>query len=263
LNYFSWGEKTYIMGILNATPDSFSDGGNFNKLSLAVDHGMKMAEEGADIIDVGGESTRPGAKPVSPEEEIKRVVPVIKELKNKLNVQISVDTYRAVTAEEAIKSGATFLNDVWGLKEDHEIAQVAAKKDVYVCLMHNRKTPLYNDLIKEILIDLEESINIAFRAGIDKDKLIIDPGIGFGKTYDDNIKVMREIEKIKSLGFPVLLGASRKSFIGLTLGLPVSERLEGTIATTVTGIMKGVDIVRVHDVKENKRAAVITDKIIR
>lgn len=263
MGVFNWGEKTYIMGILNATPDSFSDGGNYTNQNKAIEHGLNMVEQGADIIDVGGESTRPGAIPVAPSEEISRVVPVIKELNSKIPVIISIDTYRASTAEQAIKAGATFINDVWGLKNDPEIAGVSAQNDVYVCVMHNRKSPVYSNLIKDVLNDLEESINIALRAGVAKEKIIIDPGIGFGKTYEQNIEVMRNFEQLKKLGFPILLGASRKSFIGITLGLPVEERLEGTIATTVTGIIKGADIVRVHDVMQNKRAAQMADKIFR
>ncbi|WMJ80907.1 dihydropteroate synthase [Clostridium sp. MB40-C1] len=260
---FNFGERTYIMGILNVTPDSFSDGGRYNNIEAAVIHAKKMIQEGADIIDIGGESTRPGHIFVPEDEEVKRVVPIIKALSNEINVPISIDTYKAQVAREAVKAGASLINDIWGFKKDKEIAKVAAEYKVACCLMHNREDKNYNNIIEDMLEDLKESIDIALKAGVEKDKIIIDPGIGFAKTYEDNLKVMKNLEKFNVLGYPVLLGTSRKSMIGFALDLPTDERLEGTIATTVIGITKGCDFVRVHDVKENKRASIMTDKIIR
>ncbi|MGG7143458.1 dihydropteroate synthase [Clostridium nigeriense] len=255
-------ERTYVMGILNVTPDSFSDGGNYNEVDAAVKRAKEMVEEGADIIDIGGESTRPGASYVSEEEEIERVIPIIKAIKKELDVLISIDTYKSKTAEEAIKAGADIINDVWGLKKDSNMAKVAAEYNVPCILMHNREPKPYDNLMKEVLEDLIESINIALDAGIKRENIILDPGIGFAKTYEENLIVMDNLEKIVDIGFPVLLATSRKSMIGLALDLPVDERVEGTVATTVIGIMKGCKIVRVHDVFENKRACVMTDKII-
>lgn len=256
-------ERTYIMGILNVTPDSFSDGGKFNEVDLALKRARQMVKEGADIIDIGGESTRPGAEYVSAEEEIKRVVDIIKAIKSELDVLISIDTYKAKTAEEAIKAGADIINDVWGFKKDKEMANVAKKYNVPCILMHNREGKAYNNLMNDVVLDLIESINIALDAGIDRDKIILDPGIGFAKTYEENLIVMDNLDKIIDLGFPVLLATSRKSMIGLALDLPVDKRVEGTIATTVMGIIKGCNMIRVHDVLENKRAAVMTDKILK
>lgn len=260
---FNLGERTYIMGILNVTPDSFSDGGSYDTVDLAVKRAKEMVEAGADIIDVGGESTRPNATVVSEEEEIERVVPIIKALKKNINVPISIDTYKSKTAEAAIKAGADIINDVWGFKKDKDIAKVASKYNVPCILMHNRDEDKYNNLMKDLVFDLIESVNIALDAGVSKDKIIIDPGIGFAKTYEENLKVMNNLEKIKELGYPILLGTSRKSMIGLTLNLPVDERVEGTVATTVLGIMKGCQFIRVHDVVENKRVCLMTDKILR
>lgn len=260
---FNLGERTYIMGILNATPDSFSDGGKYNEVEEAVNHAKKLIEDGADIIDIGGESTRPGALYVTEEEEIDRVVPIIKAIKENLDITISIDTYKSKTAEAAIKAGADIINDVWGFKKDKEMAKVAAKYNVPCILMHNRKSKPYNNLMEDVLEDLKESINIALEAGVKNENIILDPGIGFAKTYEENLCVMNSVDKLKALGYPVLLGTSRKSMIGLTLNLPVDQRLEGTIATTVIGIMKGCEFIRVHDVLENKRAAVMTDKILK
>lgn len=259
---FKLGERTYIMGILNVTPDSFSDGGKYNSIDHAVKRAKELIDDGADIIDIGGESTRPNFTPVSAEDEIKRVVPIIKAVKEKFDIPISIDTYKAETAEAAIKAGADIINDVWGFKKDKDMASVAAKYNVPCILMHNREAKPYEDLMKDVILDLADSINIALDAGVSRDNIILDPGIGFAKTYEENLYVMNNLEKIKALGFPVLLGTSRKSMIGLALDLPVEERVEGTVATTVMGIMKGCEFVRVHDVLENKRAAVMTDKIL-
>lgn len=260
---FNIGERTYIMGILNVTPDSFSDGGKFNEIEAAVAQAKKLIKDGADIIDIGGESTRPGAEYVTEEEEIKRVVPIIKAIKEQLDVIISIDTYKSKTAEEAVKAGADIINDIWGAKYDKNIAKVAAKYNVPIILMHNRQPKPYENLMKDVVADLQESIDIVIEAGVKKENIILDPGIGFAKTYEENLIVMNNCEIIKEMGYPVLLGTSRKSMIGLTLNLPVNERVEGTLATTVIGIMKGLEFVRVHDVLENKRVAVMTDAILR
>ena len=254
-------ERTYIMGILNVTPDSFSDGGKYNETHEAGNRAKQLVEEGADIIDIGGESPRPGAEYVSEEEEIKRVVPRIKAIKSELDVLISIDTYKSKTAEEAIKAGADIINDVWGFKKDENIAKVAAEYNVPCILMHNREDKPYTNLMKNVLEDLIESINVALDAGVKRENIILDPGIGFAKNYEENLIVMNNLEQIVNIGFPVLLATSRKSMIGLALELPVDERVEGTIATTVMGIMKGCKMVRGPDVLENKRACIMTEKI--
>lgn len=260
---YELGKRTYIMGILNVTPDSFSDGGKFNEIDAAVNQARKLIEDGADIIDIGGESTRPGAEYVTEEEEIKRVVPIIKAIKEKLDVTISIDTYKARTAEEAIKAGADIINDIWGAKYDKNMAKVAAKYNTPIILMHNRENKPYENLMEDVVRDLQESIDIALKAGVKKENIILDPGIGFAKTYEENLIVMNNCEVIKKLGYPVLLGTSRKSMIGLTLNLPVNERVEGTLATSVMGIIKGFEFIRVHDVLENKRVAIMTDTILK
>lgn len=259
------GSKTLIMGILNVTPDSFSDGGRFNHLEKALGQAYKIAEEGADIIDIGGESTRPGSRQITVDEELKRVMPVIKALKNDSNFKlpISIDTYKAAVAEQAMECGVEMLNDVWGLKKDKEIGKIAARYNVPICLMHNRHSTEYEDLIPNLIAELEESIDLAHRFGLDDNKIIIDPGIGFGKTLEQNLEIMLHLRSLCSLGYPLLLGTSRKSMIGKTLDLPVEERLEGTAATVACGIAAGADIVRVHDVMQMKRVAVMTDTMIR
>ena len=259
---FVLGERTYIMGILNVTPDSFSDGGKFNELELAIKRVEEMIKDGADIIDIGGESTRPNFQVVEADEEIKRVVPIIKAIKEKFDIPISIDTYKAKTAEEAIKAGADLINDVWGFKKDKDMAKVAAKYEVPCILMHNRENIPYKNLMKDVMSDLIESIDIAMEAGVKRENIILDPGIGFAKTYEENLIVMNNLDVIKRLELPILLGTSRKSMIGNTLDLAVDIRFEGTVATTVIGIMKGCEFIRVHDVLENKRAAVMTDKIL-
>lgn len=260
---YELGKRTYIMGILNVTPDSFSDGGKFNEIDAAVNQARKLIEDGADIIDIGGESTRPGAEYVTEEEEIKRVVPIIKAIKEKLDVTISIDTYKARTAEEAIKAGADIINDIWGAKYDKSMAKVAAKYNTPIILMHNRENKPYENLMEDVVSDLQESIDIALKAGVKKENIILDLGIGFAKTYEENLIVMNNCEVIKKLGYPMLLGTSRKSMIGLTLNLPVNERVEGTLATSVMGIIKGFEFIRVHDVLENKRVAIMTDTILK
>ncbi|WP_416246435.1 dihydropteroate synthase [Caldibacillus debilis] len=254
-----FGKKTYVMGILNVTPDSFSDGGLYNELDKGLAHAAEMVSDGADIIDIGGESTRPGHTPVPAEEEIRRILPFIEEMSKRISVPISVDTYKAETAERALKAGAHIINDVWGAKKDPEIADVAARYEVPIILMHNRDNMDYESLMRDVLYDLYESINIAKKRGVRDSQIILDPGIGFAKTYEQNIEVMKNLDKISALGYPVLLGTSRKSMIGHALNLPVSERLEGTGATVCYGIMKGCDIVRVHDVKEISRMVKMMD----
>lgn len=260
---FDLKERTYVMGILNVTPDSFSDGGKFNEVDAALKRVKEMIEEGADIIDVGGESTRPNFEVVKEDEEIKRVVPIIRAIKENFDIPVSIDTYKSKTAEAAIEVGADVINDIWGFKKDKEMAKVAAKYNVPCILMHNRENKEYNDLMKDVVFDLVESINIALNAGVSRENIILDPGIGFAKTLNENLIVMNNLEKIKDLGYPVLLATSRKSMIGLTLDEPVDQRVEGTIATTVLGITKGCEFVRVHDIRENKRACVMTDAMLK
>lgn len=260
---FEIGKRTYVMGILNVTPDSFSDGGKYNNIDKAVEHALEMISQGADIIDIGGESTRPKHTPVEAEEEAKRVIPVIEALVKKINVPISVDTYKASVAELALKSGASLINDVWGFKKDRDMAAVAAKYNAACCLMHNRENHDYNNLIEDIIMDLQKSIKLALEAGVKKENIMLDPGIGFAKTYEQNLETMNKLERLTELGYPVLLGTSRKSMIGNALNLPSDERVEGTVATSVIGIMKGCDFIRVHDIKENKRACVMTDAIVK
>lgn len=260
---FDLKERTYVMGILNVTPDSFSDGGKFNEVDAALKRVKEMIEEGADIIDVGGESTRPNFEVVKEDEEIKRVVPIIRAIKENFDIPVSIDTYKSKTAEAAIEAGADVINDIWGFKKDKDMAKVAAKYNVPCILMHNREKKEYNDLMKDVVFDLVESINIALNAGVSRENIILDPGIGFAKTLNENLIVMNNLEKIKDLGYPVLLATSRKSMIGLTLDEPVDQRVEGTIATTVLGITKGCEFVRVHDIRENKRACVMTDAMLK
>ena len=261
---FDYGKRTYIMGILNVTPDSFSDGGNFSNIDIAVNHAKEMIEQGADIIDLGGESTRPGHNYVDVEEEKRRIIPVIKKLKEEIKVPISVDTYKADVAEAALELGVEMINDVWGLRRDDNMAFVIAKHDAYVCIMHNQDGTDYDkDIIESIKEFLQESIDLGIKSGIKKEKIVLDPGIGFGKTFEQNIEVLRRLDEINDLGYPVLLGTSRKSVIGNVLNVEPKERVEGTIATTVLGIRDGIDIVRVHDVKENIRAAKMADAIYR
>ena len=261
---FEYGKKTYIMGILNVTPDSFSDGGSYTNIESAVKHAKEMIEEGADIIDVGGESTRPGHKFVSDEEEINRVTPIIKILKNEIHVPISIDTYKSKVAEEALKLGVDMVNDVWGLTYDEDMANIIGKYDASVCIMHNQEgTDYEKDIMESIKDFLQNSIDIALKAGIKKEKIVLDPGIGFGKTSEQNLEVLRRLNELETLGYPILLGTSRKSVLGNIVGCEPKERVEATVATTVCGIRDGVDIVRVHDVKENLQAAKIADKLYR
>lgn len=258
---FETDRHTYIMGILNVTPDSFSDGGKFNHMDAALAHVEQMIEEGADIIDIGGESTRPGHIQITEDQEIKRTAPVIEIIKSKFDIPVSIDTYKANVAQAAIEAGADLVNDIWGLKYDKAIAQVIAKSGVTCCLMHNRDNHDYQNFMEDMKQDLCETLTLAEKAGISKDKIMLDPGVGFGKTYENNLEAIYKLEELDELGYPLLLGTSRKSVIGLTLDLPVTERVEGTLATTVLAVMKKCSFVRVHDVKENKRIIQMAEAI--
>ena len=260
---FATSGHTYIMGILNVTPDSFSDGGKYTTLDKALKHAERMLEEGADIIDIGGESTRPGHTLISDEEEKARVLPVIEAVKKRFDVPVSVDTYKSGVAEDAILAGADLVNDIWGLKYDEKLARGIAKSKVPCCLMHNRKAPDYEHFMTDCLNDLRETISIAKAAGIADEQMILDPGVGFGKTYEHNLIVMKHLNAFRELGYPVLLGTSRKSMIGLTLDLPADQRVEGTMVTTVMGVMSGMSFVRVHDVEANRRAIQMTEAILK
>lgn len=256
------GQRTLVMGILNVTPDSFSDGGRYLNVEDAVARARQMVEEGADLIDIGGESTRPGHAPVSAEEEQARILPVIRALAGSIGVPISVDTYKADTARRALEAGAHILNDIWGLKGDPKMAAVAAEFGCPVIVTHNRGDTDYADFVPDVLDDLRQSIDLAREAGVKDDRIWLDPGIGFAKSYEQNLELMGRLDELTALGYPVLLGTSRKTFIRNTLGLPADDVVEGTGATTALGIAQGCQIVRVHDVKANKRIAQMTDAIV-
>ena len=259
---FATTGHTYIMGILNVTPDSFSDGGKFNQIDAALKHAEEMIGDGADVIDIGGESTRPGYTKISDAEEIDRVVPVIEAVKKEFEIPISVDTYKSGVAEAAAEAGADLINDIWGLKYDARMAEVIAKSGLACCLMHNRDNAEYRNFMEDMKQDLRETIALAKVAGIADDKIILDPGVGFAKSYENNLEAIRSLEELKELKYPVLLGTSRKSVIGLTLDLPAAERVEGTIVTTVMAVEAGCMFVRVHDVKENHRAIQMAEAIL-
>lgn len=259
---FDTANKTYVMGILNVTPDSFSDGGKYTEIELAVKKAEEMMHEGADIIDVGGESTRPGYVPVSTEEEIERVVPVIEKIKANLDIPVSLDTYKAEVAKAGIAVGADLINDIKGLQDSPDMAKVIAEGKVACAIMHNRAFMNYNDFFTDVQNDLSAYIETARKAGITDDRILIDPGVGFAKTHEQNLEVINRLEQFHCFGYPILLGTSRKSVIGLTLDLPVFERVEGTLVTTVMAVMKGCSFVRVHDIKENVRAIRMTEAIL-
>ena len=271
---FDTVNKTYVMGILNVTPDSFSDGGKFNRMDKALKHVEEMLAEGMDIVDIGGESTRPGYTLLSDEEEIERVVPIIEAVKSHFDVPISLDTYKAKVAQAGIDAGADLINDIWGLRYEKEwngkrddscqslMADVIAKANVPCCLMHNRKEPDYTNYIEDVKEDLRETIAIARKSGFAEEQIILDPGVGFGKTYENNLEIINCLDALQELGYPLLLGTSRKSVIGLTLDLPAAERVEGTLVTTVFGVLKGCAFVRVHDIKENVRAIKMAEAIM-
>jgi len=283
---YGWGERTLVMGILNATPDSFSGDGLLARgagpsgwVEAAVAQGLRFLEDGADILDVGGESTRPGSTPVSAEEEAARVIPVIEGLRRATDAPISVDTYRAATARAALDAGADMVNDVWGLEMDPDLAPLVAEREVPVILMHNRSKPKdaaqeerlggryvgvhYDDLIADVIRETDALVRHALAAGIAPERIIVDPGIGFGKTVPQNLYLLNHLDALRALGYPILLGSSRKSFIGYTLGLPPEERIEGTAATVAVGIVRGAHIVRVHDVRAMARVARMTDAILQ
>jgi len=280
---FQWGSRTYVMGILNVTPDSFS-GDGLMAYGDRIEQSLRQAEyflkHGADILDVGGESTRPGSQPVSIEEELERVIPVIQAIAGEFpNALISIDTYKAKVAEEAFKAGARILNDVWALRADPQLASVAQAFNAPVILMHNRSNPAsvevrerlgsaylgaeYHDLLEDVKRELLASVELAKQAGVEEGRIILDPGIGFGKTREQNLELINRLDEIRALGYPVLLAPSRKSFIGFTLDLPPDQRVEGTAAAVAVGIVRGADIIRVHDVKEMARVAKMTDAIVR
>ncbi|MCB0192738.1 MAG: dihydropteroate synthase [Anaerolineae bacterium] len=279
---FQWGSQTYVMGIINATPDSFSGDGlvqGDDWVRQAVEQGLRFAQEGAHMLDVGGESTRPGADMVEADEELQRVVPVIEALAQAVDLPISVDTYKASVAEAALDAGASMVNDVWGLRMDANMASLCAEREVPVIVMHNRSSPRnavqeanlggryigtkYDNLLQDVADELKLSIDLAHAAGIADDQIIIDPGIGFGKTVEQNLTLLNNLDFFKSLGYPILLGPSNKSFIGYTLNLPPEDRVEGTAATISIGIDRGADIIRVHQVKAMSRIAKMTDAIVR
>lgn len=258
---FDTASHTYVMGILNMTPDSFSDGGKWNKTDAALRHVEEMISEGAAVIDVGGESTRPGFETVSDEEEIARVAPIITKIKSEFNIPVSLDTYKSTVAAARIQAGADMINDIWGLRHDADMASLIVGNNVSCCLMHNRSEVTADELMKTVLSELGESVRMAEAAGIARERILLDPGIGFGKTYEQNLRLLHDMEELHMFGYPLLLGASRKSVVGLTLELPVEERLEGTLVTTVLAVMKRCSFVRVHDVKEHVRAIRMAEAI--
>lgn len=259
---FQTSGKTYIMGILNVTPDSFSDGGRWNQFDVAMRHVEDMLNEGMDVVDVGGESTRPGYTKISDQEEIDRVAPVIEAIKARFDVPISLDTYKSGVARAGITAGADLINDIWGLKYDPEMARVIAEANLPCCLMHNRENASYAEFFPEMLEDLKETLRLADAAGIARDRIILDPGVGFAKSLENNLECVRRLgDLIRAFELPVLLGTSRKSMIGLTLNLPSDQRVEGTVATSVMAAMAGCMFVRVHDVQANARAVKMTEAI--
>ena len=271
LKFNSWLENPInplIMGVLNITPDSFSDGGKYSSVNSIVDYAINMIEEGADIIDIGGESTRPGAKPISTDEELIRIVPAIKAIRKETDITISIDTYKSNTAERSLDIGADMINDITGLTRDPLMAGLVARKKSPIVLMHIKGTPynmqkkiIYNDLITEITSYFNTQVSFALDSGVLRKNIILDPGIGFGKSVENNFEIISKLNEFSKLGFPVLIGPSRKSFIGSTLNLPVNQRLEGTLTAVISGIINGANIVRVHDIKSVKRSLLILEKI--
>ncbi len=259
-----FGKKTLIMGILNITPDSFSDGGQYNNLSAALDRAKRFISEGVDILDLGGESTRPGHTVITEEEEINRVVPIIRAIRSDYDIPISIDTYKSKVARAGLEAGCQIVNDVWGFQFDDDMAPLCAEYGAYCVLMHNAKEVDPNrDIMAHMMGFFRKTIEIAHAAGIRDEMICIDPGIGFGKTVEQNIEAIRRLDELKNLGFPVLLGTSRKSMIGKIQNSEIDDRLEGTIATNIIGLTKGVDIIRVHDVLEHQKAFKVADAILR
>lgn len=271
---FRWGERTYIMGVINLSPDSFS-GDGITDIEVALAQGHRLVGEGADILDIGGESTRPGSASIPVDEEIRRVVPVIERLASEITIPLSVDTYKSGVAQQALKAGATIINDQWGLKKDSRLAELAAERGIPIILMSNqrdkggydagiqRDVAYYDDLMAEVTFSLKNSVELALKLGVSRENIIIDPGIGFGKTWRQELEIIRRLDELKGLGRPILIGPSRKSFIGKVLDLPTGERLEGTAAAVAIGIAKGADIVRVHDVQQMVRVCRVSDAIVR
>ncbi len=259
----AWGSRTYVMGVINVTPDSFSGDGVGSDVRAALDQALRFQDEGADILDVGAESTRPGAVPLPSDEELARLLPVLEALAPRVGLPISVDTYKASVAARAVEYGIAFINDVWGLKADPDLAGVAAEAGVKLIIMHNQEGRRYRDLVPDIAASLSRSAGLAIEAGVPEGDIIVDPGIGFGKTPDHNLEVLRRLGELRGLGYPLLAGTSRKSTIGLVLELPPDQRLEGTAATVALTINSGADVVRVHDVKEMVPVCRMTDAIVR
>lgn len=259
---FATTGHTYVMGILNVTPDSFSDGGSYICCDDALRKAEQMIADGADIVDIGGESTRPGHDKITAEEEIARVVPVITAIKEGFDIPVSLDTYKANVAAAGIEAGADLINDIWGLKYDSKMASVIKKAGISCCLMHNRQDVPYRNLIKDMKIDLQDSLNLALDSGIEREKIILDPGVGFAKTYEQNLRILARLSEFVELGYPILLGASRKSVIGLTLNTSVTERLAGTLVTSVFAAVQNCSFIRVHDVKENVQAIAMAEAIL-
>ena len=260
---FRWGERTYVMGVVNLTPDSFSGDGLKNQPSNALELAIAFESQGADIIDLGGESTRPGHVSISDEEELSRLLPALEKIVARVNLPVSVDTYKVEVAHQALTHGASMINDVWGTRVGEGMAEVAAEHSVPIVLMHNQVTTKYRDLVPGVMDSLIQAAERAMKAGVPSERIILDPGIGFGKTADQNLEVLRRLGELKALGYPILVGTSRKSTIGLVLDLPVDERVEGTAATVALSIAGGADIVRVHDVKEMVRVVRMSDAIVR
>ncbi|MDY6893599.1 MAG: dihydropteroate synthase [Chloroflexota bacterium] len=259
---FKWGQRTYVMGIVNVAPDSFS-GDGLSTVDAAIAQAKQFVTEGADIVDVGGESTRPNFTPVSIEDELKRVVPVIEGLVGELSVPVSIDTYKSDVARAAVAAGASMINDVWGLKHDPRLANVAADNKIPLIITQNQREASFQHFFPELIADLINSVQLALNAGVDWNAIIIDPGVGFGKTVEQNLEIVRRLSELRSLGLPILLGTSRKSFIGITLDLSIDQRFEGTAASVAIGIANGADIVRVHDVRQMVRVARMSDAIVR
>lgn len=260
---FDLEHEFYMMGILNVTPDSFSDGGKYNDMDAALYQAQRLVEDGADLLDIGGESTRPNHIKISSQEEIERVCPIIEKIKERFETPISLDTYKSDVAKAGIAAGADLINDIWGLKWDGTMAKVIAENHVACCLMHNRRDMQYDNFVEDWLNDMRESVLMALDAGIEKDRIILDPGIGFAKDVNLNLIAMKHLDRMQEIGYPILLGTSRKSMIGLTLDLPVDQREEGTLATSVMGLMAGCSIFRVHDVKTNLRGLRMTQAILK
>ena len=260
---FEIGRRTFVVGIVNVTPDSFFDGGSYTTVEGAVLRAKKIAADGADIIEIGGESSRPGFTPVAADVELGRVIPVLQALKKEIELPIAVDTYKAEVAQAALQNGASLINDIFGFKKDPELAKVCARLGAACCVMHNRDNTDYGNFLLDVIADLQEGANILISAGVSPQNIILDPGIGFAKSAAQNLEVIRNLPMFSALPYPVMLGTSRKSFIGKTLGLPTEERLEATLATSVLAVSAGCAFVRVHDVLENKRAVMMADEIIR